>query len=342
MVFNIPSIWTSFHVSQDVDPRTLKAGLLRSRGLRFDIHVVDEATELKTAREQLNTLTQHPALWKNVEISHPEALALLEKSIPLLLSNLQSLTVKTGSQQLSPVLMSLYEPFPEYPPPPDVSLEWKNRMYPSLRCLDLCDIQLKPRETEQFLGFLEAHSTLEKLALTDIWELDAYIPSRTVVLPHIKELQLRGIPSSEILQWVNAPSLQKLMVELSSRLRLWTTVNIESNYATTTNATLVRFSTTPDALLNVLSAVPFASEVELISTDLRSRNSFHTESILIEHKLLRLTSLHIQGVISLLRLKAVVEAYRQTMTEVKVHCLDLGLPEDSFLEDYSERDEALA
>ncbi|KAG8910762.1 hypothetical protein FRC00_007604, partial [Tulasnella sp. 408] len=180
MVFNIPSIWTNFHVSQNINPRNFEAALLRCHGLVVGIHVVDEATTLQAAREQLNALAGHSSLWKNVEVSHPDAFALLEKSIPLLLPNLQSLAVKTGSQRLSPIPMSFYEPFPEYPPPPDPSLEWKNRMYPSLRCLDLCNIEFKSRETEHFLGFLEAHGALEKLALRDIWELGAYLPSRTV------------------------------------------------------------------------------------------------------------------------------------------------------------------
>ncbi|KAG9027196.1 hypothetical protein FS837_004347, partial [Tulasnella sp. UAMH 9824] len=340
MAFGTPSIWTSFQVSQNMDPRALEAALLRSRGLLVDIHAVGEATKLKVAREQLDALGGHSTRWRNVEISHPDAFALLEKSIPLLLPNLQSLIVKTGSQRLSPVLMSFYS-FPEYSTAPDISLEWKSRIYPSLRCLDLCDIELKPRETEHFLEFLEAHSTLEKLALREVWELDAYIPSRTVELPHLNELQLRGIPSSEILRWVRAPNLQKLILEKSSQLRYWIPADIKSNYATAIDVTLIRFSTDPGALLNVLRAVPLASEVKLVSKDLRLRYSFCTESILIQHKLPLLTSLHIQGVASLAQLKAVADANMETLTEVKVHCLDLGLPEQSSLKDYNERDEAL-
>ncbi|KAG9044545.1 hypothetical protein FS837_007950, partial [Tulasnella sp. UAMH 9824] len=157
----------------------------------------------------------------------------------------------------------------------------------------------------------------------------------------LKELQLRGITSSEILQWVTVPSLEKLVVEKNSQLRYWTPVDITSNYATATNVTLIRFSTDPYALLNVLRAVPLVSEVVLASTDLRPQHSFCTESVLIEHKLPLLTSLHIQGVASLPRLKAVVEAYGETLTEVKAHCLDLGVPDDSVANAYSERDEAL-
>ncbi|KAG8910761.1 hypothetical protein FRC00_007603, partial [Tulasnella sp. 408] len=236
--------------------------------------------------------------------------------IPLVLPKLQSLVVKTTPRRRSPSLLYFYESFPDYQTAPNISLDWRSRNYPSLRCLDLCDIELGSQDTEDFLGFLEAQGTLEKLVLRNIWELGAYSPSRTVVLPHLKELQLRGIPSSEILQWISAPSVQKLVVEISSQLRFWTTVNIGSNYATATNVTLIRFSTARDALLNVLRAVPFASEVKLVSTDLRSRHSFCTESILIEHKLPRLTSLHIQGVTSLPRLKAVVEAYEETLTGI--------------------------
>ncbi|KAG8916281.1 hypothetical protein FRC00_000371, partial [Tulasnella sp. 408] len=339
VAFSTPSIWTSFQVSQNLDPRTLEAALLRSRGLLVDIHADDKSMKLKAAQEQLNALAGHSTRWRNVEVSHPDALVLLAKSIPLLLPNLGSLSVKTGSQRLPPVLMSFYSP--EYSTEPDISLEWKDRVYPSLRCLDLCDIELKPRETEHFLGFLEAHSTLETLALRDVWELDAYIPSRTVELPHLKELQLRGIPSSEILRSVKAPNLQKLILEKSSQLRYWTPVDINSNYATAIDVTLIRFSTDPDALLNVLRAVPLASEVKLVSKDLRLRYSFCTESILLQHKLHLLTSLHIQGVASLSQLKAVAESNKETLTEVKVHCLDLGLPEQSSSKDYSDRDEAL-
>ncbi|KIO28016.1 hypothetical protein M407DRAFT_22781 [Tulasnella calospora MUT 4182] len=341
VVFSIPAIWTSFYVSKNRDPRSFEAPLLRSGGLLVDVHVVDEATQLKAAREQLNVLAEHSSRWRNVEIFHPDAFPLLGKAIPLVLLELQSLVVKSTSQRLSPGLMYFYDPFPEYPHAPDSGLHWTNRIYPSLRCLDLCDIEVRPQDTEDFLGFLEAHSTLETLVLRKIWEFDAYIPSRTVVLPHLKELQLREIYSSEILRWVSAPNLQKLVVEKSSQLRYWTAVDIKSNYATATTVTLIHFSTAPDALLSVLRAVPLASEVKLVSTDLRSRYSFCTESILIEHKLPLLTSLHIQGVASLSRLKAVAEAYKKTLTELKAHCLDLGLPEGSFLKDYSERDEAL-
>ncbi|KIO28015.1 hypothetical protein M407DRAFT_22780, partial [Tulasnella calospora MUT 4182] len=331
-----------FYVSKNRDPRSFEAPLLRSGGLLVDVHVVDEATQLKAVQDQLTALAEHSSRWRNVEISHPDAFPLLGKGIPLVLPELQSLVVKATFRRLSPGLVYFYESFPDHPPPPDIGLDWKCRMYHCLRCLDLCDIEIKPQDTEDFLGFLEAHSTLETLVLRKVWELEAYIPSRTVVLPHLKELQLRGIHSPEILRWVSAPNLQKLVVEKSSQLRYWTAVDIKSNYATATNVTLIRFSTAPDALLNVLRAVPLASEVKLVSTDLRSRYSFCTESILIEHQLPLLTSLHIQGVTSLPRLKAVAEAYKETLTEVKAHCLDVGLPEESFLKDFSERDEALA
>ncbi|KAG8911877.1 hypothetical protein FRC01_005432 [Tulasnella sp. 417] len=340
IVFSTPAIWTSFYVSKYEDPRDFGEPLLRSGGLLVDVHVVDEATNLKAAREQLNALAEHSSRWRNVEISHPDAFTLFGKTVPLVLPNLRSLLVKVTFQRMSPSLMYFYC-FPDYPSTPDICLGWMDRMYPSLRNLDLDDIELKPEETEDFLGFLEAHTTLERLALRNTWIQHAYTPSRTVVLPHLKELQLRGIPSSEILQWISAPNLKTLAVEKSSQLRYWTPVDIKSNYATATNITLIRFSTSPDALLNVLQVVPLASEVKFASTDLGSRYSFCTENILLEHKLPLLTSLHIQGVVSLPRVKAVAEAYKETLTEVKVHCLDLGLPEESFLKDYDERDEAL-
>ncbi|KAG8910448.1 hypothetical protein FRC00_008164, partial [Tulasnella sp. 408] len=341
IIHSTPVIWTSFHVSKGGSPESLEAPLMRSGGMPFDVHVLDEETKVKAAREQLNALAEHSFRWRNVEISHPEAFTLLGKAVPLLLPKLRSLAVKATSRRLSRAIIDLYF-LPDYPTAPDIPLRWNNRMYPSLRCLDLCDIELKPQEAEDFFGFLEAHSTLEELALRNVWESGPYIPSRSVMLPHLKELQLGGIPSSEILRWINAPNLEHLVVEKSSQLRYWAPVDIKSNYATATNVTLIRFSMAPDALLNILHAVPLASEVKLVSKDLRSRYSFCTESILIEHKLPLLASLHIQGVASLPQLKAVVEAHKETLTEVKVHCLDLGLPEESFLKDYSERDEALA
>ncbi|KAG8899282.1 hypothetical protein FRC01_010600 [Tulasnella sp. 417] len=340
-VFSTPAIWTSFYVAKGGDPKNIKAALLRSGGLLVDVHVVDEATKLKSALEQLIALAEQSSRWKSLEVSHPNAPQLLAKAIPLVMPELRSLVVKATFQRVSPELMYFYEALPEHPSTSDVSPAWKNRMYSSLRYLDLWDIEVKPHETEDFLDFLEAHGTLERLALRKIWEADEYAPPRTVELPHLKELRLKGIPSSEILRWISAPSLQTLVVEKNSQLRYWTPVDIKSNYATATNVTLIRFSTAPDALLNVLSAVPLASEIKLVSTDFRSRNSFCTESILIEHRLPLLTSLHIQGITSLPRLKEVVEAYGESLTEVRAHCLDLGLPEESFMEDYSERDEVL-
>ncbi|KAG8953785.1 hypothetical protein FRC00_006107, partial [Tulasnella sp. 408] len=334
-----PAIWTSFYVSKGGSPESLEAPLIRSGGMPFDVHVLDEETKVKAAQQQLSALAEHSSRWRNVEISHPEAFMLLGKAVPPLLPKLRSLAVKATPQRLSPA--NLYF-LPDYPATPDIPLNWKNRIYPSLQCIDLCDIELKPQEAEDFLGFLEAHSTLEKLALRNVWESGPYIPSRTVMLPHLKELQLKGIPSSEILRWISASNLRHLVVEKSSQLRYWTPVDIKSNYATATNVTLIRFSTAPEALLNVLQAVPLASEVKLVSKDLRSPYSFCTESILIEHKLPLMVSLHVQGVASLPQLKAVVEAHKETLTEVKVHCLDLGLPEESFLKDYRERDEGLA
>ncbi|KAG8904787.1 hypothetical protein FRC01_008601, partial [Tulasnella sp. 417] len=341
IVFNTPAIWTSFHVSKGVNPTNLEVLLLRSGGLPVDVHVVDGVTKPTEVRDQLDALARHSSRWRNVEISHPAAFTLFENSIPWALPKLQSLAVEATSKRLPPSLVYYYESILEWPLAPDIRLGWKNRMYPFLQSLDLCDIEVKLRETEDFLEFLEAHGSLERLTFRRIWELDEYTPSRTAVLPHLKELQLRGIPSSEILRWVSAPSLHKLVVEKSPQLRLWTPVNIESNYATATNITLIHFSTAPDALLNILRAVPLASAVELVSTDLRSRASFSTENILIEHKLFHLTSLYIQGVTSLPRLKAVVEVHKDTLKDVKTHCLDLGLPRESDSENYSERDEAL-
>lgn len=193
IVFSTPAIWTSFYVSKGGHPKNFEAPLLRSGGLLVDVHAVDGATKLKAAREQLNALTEHSSRWRNVEISHPDAFFLLGNAIPLVLPKLQSLVVKSTSQRRSPALIYVYESFFEYPPPPDNSLGWKNRMYPSLRCLDLCDIEIKPQDTEDFLGFLEAHGRLERLALRNAWEVDVYTPSRTAMLPHLKELQLRGI-----------------------------------------------------------------------------------------------------------------------------------------------------
>ncbi|KAG8945667.1 hypothetical protein FRC04_000628 [Tulasnella sp. 424] len=340
-VFSTPAIWTTFYISKIGDPRSFDVPLLRSGALPVDVRVVDEATKLKAAREQLEALARHSARWKNVEISHPDAFDLLGKAIPLSLPTLQSLAVKITCQRLSPSLMYFYS-FPEYSSAPDIDLEWKSRLYPSLRQLDLFDIEVRPSETEDFLGFLHAHDGLERLALRNIWQYDPYTPPRTVVLPKLKELELRGISSSEVLRWINAPNLQKLVVEKSSQPRYWTTVDIKSNYATANDVTLIRFSTAPDALRNVLGAVPLTSHLKLASTDLRVRYSFCAESILTENELPLLASLHIQGIASMPRLKAVVETYEKTLRSVKIHCLDLGLPEESFIKDYSERDEALA
>ncbi|KAG8914288.1 hypothetical protein FRC01_004138, partial [Tulasnella sp. 417] len=65
MVFSTPAIWTSFYVSKCGDPRNFGAPLLRSGGLLVDVHVVDEATNLKAAREQLNALAEHSSRWRN-------------------------------------------------------------------------------------------------------------------------------------------------------------------------------------------------------------------------------------------------------------------------------------
>ncbi|KAG8945668.1 hypothetical protein FRC04_000629 [Tulasnella sp. 424] len=341
-VFSNPAIWTTFYISKTGDPRSFDVPLLRSGVLPVDVRVVDEATKLKAARAQLEALARHSARWKSVEISHPDAFDLLGKAIPLNLPKLQSFVVKSTCQRLSPSLVYLYSGFPEYPFAPDIDLEWKSRLYPSLRQLDLCDIEVRPSEIEDFLGFLQAHDGLEKLALRSIWEFNPYTPPHTVVLPKLKDLELRGFPSSEVLRWIDAPNLQNFVVEKSSQLRYWTTVDIKSNYATANDVTLIQFSTAPDALRNVLSAVPLASHLKLASTDLRARYSFCAESILTENELPLLASLHIQGIASMPRLKAVVETYQKTLRSVKIHCLDLGLPEGSFIKDYSERDETLA
>ncbi|KAG9020799.1 hypothetical protein FS837_007888, partial [Tulasnella sp. UAMH 9824] len=164
-VVSTPAIWTDFHVSKGRDPKSFEAPLLRSGGLLVDVHVVDEATKLNAAREQLKVLAEHSSRWRNVEISHPDAFALLANTTPQVLPKLQSLVVKTTFRRVSPELMYFYEPLPEYPAAPDLPLDWKNRMYPSLRYLDLCDIEAKPQDTEDFLDFLEAHSSLERLVL---------------------------------------------------------------------------------------------------------------------------------------------------------------------------------
>lgn len=62
----------------------------------------------------------------------------------------------------------------------------------------------------------------------------------------------------------------------------------------------------------------------------------------MEVKLPRLESLYVQGVKSLTKLKKAVEAYGTSLKVVEVHCLDLGLSDQSVEKEYEERDAALA
>ncbi|KAG8985809.1 hypothetical protein FRB90_004450 [Tulasnella sp. 427] len=339
IIFSTPAIWTTFQIPHNHFSKGFDEPLSRSGSMPIDIYIADEETQLRSAREQLKALIGHSSRWRNVEISHPVGFDLLGKSIPLTLPQLRSLKVDITAQKLSPALFYFYS-FPEYSTASDIDLQWCSRKYPSLRYLDLSDVELRPQQTEDFLSFLEAHDGLERLALKNIWECHPYAPSQTVVLPKLRDLELRGITSSEILLWVSTPSLHKLTIEKHSQLKRWTPVDIKSNYASATDVTLIRFSTSPDTLRNLLNAIPLATHLNITSTDLRAPDSFTAESVLLEHKIPNLTSLHIQGVSSPRQAQAVAKAYCATLKDLRVHCLDLGLPRESSSKEYEEMEDA--
>ncbi|KAG9016780.1 hypothetical protein FRB90_002157, partial [Tulasnella sp. 427] len=340
IIFSTPAIWTTFQIPQNHFSKGFNEPLSRSGSMPIDIYIADEETQLRSAREQLTALIGHSSRWRNVEISHPVGFDLFGKSIPLTLPQLRSLKVDITAQQLSPALLYFYS-FPEYSTASDIDLQWCNRKYPFLRHLDLSDVELRPQQTEDFLSFLEAHDGLERLGLKNAWECHPYTPSRTVVLSKLRDLELRGITSSEILRWVSTPSLQKLTIEKHSQLKRWTLVDIKLNYASTTDVTLIRFSTSPDALQSLLNAVPLATHLNITSTDLRAPDSFAAESVLLEHKIPNLTSLRMQGVSSLRQVQAIAKAYSATLKNLRVHCLDLGLPRESSSKEYEEKEGAL-
>ncbi|KAG9018109.1 hypothetical protein FRB90_012260 [Tulasnella sp. 427] len=341
VVLGTPSIWTTYYLEKTISVNNTKKALERSGGLPLTLRAVDDSSDFTDINEQLSTLQSRSARWKTVEIAHPNAASVLESGIPSTLPAIHTLVVKATPRSIDLSRLD-HHPFPPpSPPQPSVSLAWNARRYSTLRHLELGKVKLKSSEVEDFLDFLEACSDLHSLKLHGIWERGQYNAARSVTLPSLQELELRGIPSSSVLAWIVAPRLRRLVLEKVAQLRYWAPVEIGSNFASATDVTLLRFSTLPSALRNIVSAVPLVSDLALISFDFRSPYALSADIILQDQTLPCLKSLHIQGVFSLYQLTKTVKFHQSTLEKVKVHYFDLGLSEESLAREYVERDDAL-
>ncbi|KAG8891997.1 hypothetical protein FRC01_014404, partial [Tulasnella sp. 417] len=329
VVLGTPSIWTTYYIDKTMTSRGAEHALARSGSLPLTLRVVDDSSNVVAINEHLSKLGSRSARWRTVEVAHPDAAAILETGIPSTLPAIHTMVVRATPRPIDLSRLDHHPFLPPLPPHPPVSLEWNMRRYSTLRHLDLCKVAVKSSEVADFLDFLEACSDLHHLSLDGIWERDSYVAPRSITLPALRELELRRVPSSSVLKWIIAPNLERLLLEKIAQLRYWTPVEIGSHYGTATDVTLLRFSTLPSALRDILRAVPLVSQLKLLSFDIRSPYALCADIILQEQTLPCLAILHIQGIFSLYQLKKAVEVHRETLTEVKVHCLDLGLPEES-------------
>ncbi|KAG9048937.1 hypothetical protein FS837_011674 [Tulasnella sp. UAMH 9824] len=341
IVFSTPSIWTAFYVGDRRQTKHIHNAMGRSGDLPLDVHIVNESSKIGAIREQLSDLANTADRWRTLQISHPDAVLILEQLSPLELPGIQTLNVKATARPYTIPLQDYYPFVPDYPSPPTFSLSWSSLQLPRLQDLEFNDIILEPKAVFEFLDFLQACPDLRRLALNHIWERGAYDTPRSVTLHSLRELELRGISSSHVLRWILAPQLQRLVVERRGLPRAWAHVEIGTHYATATDVTLIRFSAFPTALRNIVRAVPLVSSLKLVEFDFRSPDALSAEAVLQEQPLPCLARLHIQGTFSLFQLQKVVELHRATLSNVEVHCLDLGLPEESLAQEYQQRDEAL-
>ncbi|KAG8891243.1 hypothetical protein FRC01_014815, partial [Tulasnella sp. 417] len=320
--------------------RRVQNAMDRSGGLPLDVHIVDESSTIGPIREQLSDLANKADRWQTLRISHPDAVLILEQLSPPELPGVRTLFVKATTRQYNLPLQDYYPFVPDYPSPPTFSLSWASLQLHRLQDLELSDVIIKPKEVVEFLDFLQSCSDLQRLVLNHIWERSTYDTPRSITLHSLQGIELRGIPSSQILRWIVAPKLQRLVVEKTTLPRTWNHVEISTHYATATDVTLIQFSRSPAALRNIVRVVPLVSKLKLLEFDFRSPYAFNAEAVLQEQALPCLTSLHVQGTFSLFQLQKAVEIHRATLTNVEVHCLDLGLPEESLQREYRERDEA--
>lgn len=337
IVLSTPSIWTVFYVGNPRQTKHLQNTVDWSGDLPLDIHIVDESSRFAVIREQLSKLDNKANRWQSLKISHPDAVTILEKMVPSALPGIRTLSIKAPPRPLCD-----YYPFvPDYPSPPTFSLSWTSLQLPHLQTLELIDIIIKPKTVLDFLDFLQTCTELHRLVLDRLWEGDTYDTPRSVTLQALREFELRGTSSSNVLRWIIAPNLQRLVVEKTAQARIWSPVEISSHYATATDVTLIRFSPVPVALRNIIRAVPLVSSLTLLEFDFRSPDAFSAEAVLQEQALPCLTTLHIQGTFSLYLLQRAVEVHRATLKTVEVHCFDLGLVDESLAREYQERDETL-
>lgn len=342
LVGDAPFLWQSVPIHQGSTPSAIQRYISNTRDLPIDIIIKDKGPVTDDCILYLRMLASQSERWRSLNILHPEALRIHHVLLSHPLPSLQHLSVRTPETSFtsddfvfSPWMGALRSlSLTGFP------VKWRPQTFSKLHTLEYSSCPFTPDNISSFFNFLEASPLLEQLALTGVSTRQA-LTSRRVTLRNLKTLVLRDIHAPEILRWIVAPSLRKLVVERDQGHQTWRSIP-EIDFPTVEEAEVAGFSTSTHVFRQILHAIPNVSVLFVRHHDLNDPIQLVPDLVLQERTLVNLACLTIHGVFSLEQLRRVVERHLPTLKTVRTHCFDLGLPSDSMREEFDEHDEALA
>ncbi len=316
--------------------------LAHSGNVPLHICVDDNANPDVDVVGQLSALLDQSARWGSFAVRHPDAGILASKCLPSNLPELKELSIINSPNVTSVLYLSAEMPRLRALVINDVTLCLGDVMISQLSRLDLRRLRLSSPDAWKVVSILENCSSLETVTLMDVFGRDVALElseRQKPLMSRLRELEVSETASTSVLQWIQAPSLQKMKLTTTSRpLPLQ---DLQEAFSSVEDLEITDFSASMPALRSILLATSNVSRLHVRHQDFHDSFALVPDLVLQHRTWTNLSDLTLHGVFSIGQLRNVVQTHRNTLKRVGVHCLDLGLGFDSLRKEYDEHEEAL-
>ncbi|KAG8965320.1 hypothetical protein FRC03_000704 [Tulasnella sp. 419] len=343
IIVKTPTLSSLIYIHDNSVKEQLLQRITRSAGVALDVSIDNKPCS--SLKPQMDIIAYSSGRWRSLEVNSwgSECIKLI---LPAFLPRLEELSIRCEDADVANGLaFSLTSDMPKLRRAVLKSLPvtWSTCTLAgcNLESLELIRCGVSPEDLPVFLDFLESLKSLRRLVLDEIWLnfWEIGVTQRTITLPLLKELVYRGIPSGRVLNWIQSPNLEKLVVgrPLWAEGQRWMPVNI--SFHSVQHLELYHLSTSSAALINLLYSAPNARHITIVSSNL-GRSMLFPDIVMQRGVWKELESLAIHGVFSLVQLKKVVLMHSSTIKRVNVHFLDCGLGMDASRHEFEEAADA--